>query len=249
MKTKYTIPIIIALVLLAGCHFDNRGCLVPLDTEGTNYVFELPVSIYPLKSKLQVGDTLILNVDMDDNISEIMSDGKDKHQLKDFPLYLIPQVERLEDDLIHAHDFYGYYDMKNQVDILPLTGTSKPASENSYPDYNKYYFAYHESRYQLQLAIIPKQKGVYVVSFNSIEYPKGSFPWLCTYQGVTARIKVNQDKSNYELLQKHTEGTHWRIGRENKGKGYSTWYTISHDSLPNYRPPRSLLVDYCFEVN
>ena len=72
MKTKYTILLIAGLTMLAGCHFDKRGCLVPWDTEGSGYVFEVPVSIYPLKSKLHVGDTLMLKVDLDENISDIM---------------------------------------------------------------------------------------------------------------------------------------------------------------------------------
>jgi hypothetical protein len=249
MKTKYTILLIAGLTLLAGCHFDDRGCLVPWYTEGTGYLFEVPVSIYPLKSKLKVGDTLILKVVMSDSNSDLREPGKDKHLLEDFPLYLVPRIDRLSDDLLHAHEFNYYVDSKEEMEIIPLKESSKPASETIADKNRKYYFAYSPPRYEMQLAFVPKQKGVYMISFNSVSYPKGCFPWLCTYQTVTARMKVNNDKSNYELLQQRTEGTLWRVAREDRGKGYSTMYTIYHDSLPNYQPPRLLELDYCFEVN
>jgi hypothetical protein len=249
MNKKHFFLTVFCILLLSGCYFDKRGCLVPWDTEGSGFVFEVPVSIHAMKSHLKIGDTLMLIVDMDENISAIMDDGKHKHQLENFPLYIVPQIERLEDNLARAHDFFGYYNIREEMDISTIKGAMKNPPDNNSDGDKRYYFAYNSPRYELRLAIVPKQKGIYVVSFNSIDYPKGSFPWLCTYQNVTARILVNNDKSNYELLQARTAGTPWHVARENRGKGYSTSYTIYHDSLPNYQPPRSLLVDYCFEVN
>jgi hypothetical protein len=249
MKTKVTILLIAFITLLCGCKYDDRGCLVPWDTEGTAYLFEVPVSIYPLKNNLKVGDTLMLRVAMSDTISDLREPGKDKHLLENFPLYLVPRIDRLSDDLVHTHEFNYYVDSKEEINIISLKESSKPASEAIDDKNRKYYFVYTPPRYELQLAFVARQKGIYMISFNSVSYPNGCFPWLCTYQTVTARMKVNNDQSNYELLQQRTAGTPWHLARENRGKGYSTMYTIYHDSLPNYQPPRLLLVDYCFEVN
>lgn len=242
---KFKILIIFCFAVLTGCRSDNCLPFKPFG-EIPAYVFEIPINISPLKDTLELGDTLFIQVLMDDSIYE---NTLEKYKLANFPFYITPLFERISDNFSQTTTFTQ--PAQKEIDVIMTKGwTQHPDTANDPTGRRgliKYYFSYTSAQqYELTLALVPTIRGIYLLNFGDINIPKNSFPWVCSYRNIVARLNVNNEKSNFEILQQKTIGSMWHIEQEQKYGGIH--HTISHDTLKNYRPPRLLSLYYCFVI-
>ncbi len=131
----------------------------PLGCYGNAYTFEIPLKIYPDKETVAVGDTIWIEIATPKQFTDLPTgrkidfDGAANLGIDVDFLQLCPD-SILERSVIPAVSAFQ---------LLVIKGTFLP--DDLSPDRNVDYNYYEgDASYQFKLAVIPKQKGIYVIA-------------------------------------------------------------------------------------
>ena len=191
------------------------------------------MNIYPLKDTSVIGDTIWLNVDFNDSLVDFLA--KKKYKIENLPIKFDFLLTKLDTQCLHPFS----YSSNNTFDIyIKKRKTQSPI-----------FCDYSHNKYTLNIGLIPKEKGIFLFYIYDLDFQKLSFKGACslrTKRGVNGNWRIKNQKTNYEILQNNI-GSMWHIkpiGNNLNSYHFSVW----HDSIKQYKEPRSIAFNYCFVV-
>src|SRR5215208_2966658 len=136
--------------LFSSCHRPRN--------EYVGMTFTLPLSIAPIKDTINIGDTLTFEANFSDSLKEVFSGTHYRLQNFDFRTRVAFNLLRDSSVLISQQPgTAGAFTITNELG--GITGLSE-----SFGGVN---FLYENDRYKLRTKLVPKQKGVFAISFFS----------------------------------------------------------------------------------
>lgn len=182
------------------------SCDKPKD-EYIEVIFEVPLSITPIKDSINLGDTLTLEANFSDSVREVKTGKRFKLQNFDFKTRI--SFFRLTSNTIYLSQQPGSLSSYN---IYPITGSISNTGE-SFANLN---FQQMNSDYFAKIKLVPKTKGVFNIGFYS-QHVHSNIPLTSINVGNTssggkkiAALKniwytVNNGNTNVELLKQHSK--------------------------------------------
>lgn len=180
----------IALFFFVSCETRKESC----QFDGA-YEFRLSAELSPAKDTFNIDDTIYLSSNFDDKIYERKTG--DEYHLEDFKFYprlnlihldsmpMFLSLEAFEIVIDSVYDFHPFY---------LSDGKSNMIGEYKYSD----------RKYSLELKIIPKRSGLFLLSFGSALYPqdpKQEFRNKCSSKESEAFVCLNNCvDNNIDLL-------------------------------------------------
>jgi hypothetical protein len=200
-----------------------------------SYSFEIPLEINLEKEVISIGDTLFISIEMNDSIKDLSPISKShKKKIKKFPLFIKPFIGKLNDDYNYSPSVSD-----QNKNLLLLNGDS--ISNN-----RKVYLTYEENKYFLNLAFIPKTKGLYLVDLPNVNLGTNFFPWLCKSQRAEGLVKIKDNKKNNNIVNKYLK-KYLNKNYSLKESKYSEAYSII--ALDDTININYVGFNYAFEVN
>jgi len=120
--------------------------------------FTLPFSVSPLNPEFQIGDTLWIEAAFSENLEEFNS--KSYYSLKNFDFKSKIGLLKLINpnlDLSSQPSATDYFEFIPKIGTVPFIGET----------FSPFTLEYRDNHYYFKLGLIPKQKGVYALSFLS----------------------------------------------------------------------------------
>jgi hypothetical protein len=166
----------------------------------------LPISIEPITEKLKIGDTIKIRAHFPDTIKEFYTGKYFKLENINFGTrILLYEVSDPNKFFIEQPAAAGNYDVVNYIGGIKDLGSSAGNFE----------FVYQNGFYVVNAALIPKNKGLYLISFyyytpDNVRFPKILLP---PHPNGTKREAVmfahryfiNDGKTNHNLLIKNVK--------------------------------------------
>lgn len=188
MKQIYNLTITFILLL-----YSCNGCKD--DCSSGNLQFDLPLQAYGIKDTIYLGDTLRIKLDIPDKLAERYSG-----YLYDFINYnfqLITYIGRVD-------SFSQVINAKTNFEWTTIEGES---------EYNEGAFSitpiYYNHVYHFDVMIMPKRKGLFVFSMNSIadrHFPLEKLDGPCSKNTVHVFMKlINDSNTNFDFLKLSSE--------------------------------------------
>ncbi len=213
-KIKYYILAIIVLVLLRSTSCDLEPCY-------RGYQFVEPISIYPAKDTICVGDTFYIDINTNTNMYDI--NEKVNIELKDEGIYTgftVFQLTEEDRDLLYSSVNYMngislYPEDKSFTDNFTIT-TFKGTSENLGDHGNKVLYDIEDGNFIHKSMVIAKDTGTFLFSFYDANY----------YFNYGAGGSLHPDLTNTECVQSWMPG-YFRVN-EGVSNSYITDYYNVH---------------------
>jgi hypothetical protein len=190
--------IIPGLLFCTFCTNCNKDCI-------TSHYFELPIEAYGISDTLNINDTIRIKFTIPDKLKE--RDTQDFYDFVNYDFKLITVTIRLDSIPVSSVT-------ESDFDWITIKGNSTFAS-NDYlvtPSYSN-----HE--YQYEVRIIPKKKGLFEFSINSIAHdrinPLAKPNGRCSKGTFHVVMKLqNNIDVNYEFLQESTSSVYKKLDRK-----------------------------------
>ena len=203
-KITILLSVITALVIVA--------CTTRKDKNCPDYLlYRLPATLYPANDTFNIGDTIWLEMNFNQDMLDDM--GNVENSFVDYDFNMSFQCARIDTDppIPKTVDFFKLYSFigKDSALILGNSGISE----------YKIFPAIMTKGYQLKFAAIPKQKGLFMFGIGPVE--RYGMPFLvkdnCTNVTVQIGVKLNNDNddNNFHLLQFAAHSSYRNITKEN----------------------------------
>ena len=183
--------LLLILLTLSSCISDDCGF-------SGGYVFEIPATLSPARSMYHIGDTITVS-SMFSN--EVYDRGSEKtYLLEDYLFYPISVFTRLDTMGIDTTEVVTteHFDfiVSEEFDYNPVGPTS-----DGYVLLGQ--FLYQDNAYELEYSLVPKKKGLYMISFSSRLWSQRNtqeFPDRCKNAILNSWTVLNDGAANNDIL-------------------------------------------------
>ena len=151
-KTKIVATIIVATIALSACN----GCKNDICSGATTYYFQASAKAYPDKDSIQIGDTIWLEINCPTSFTDISSGQTiDYSEAANFGSAIGVGQLFGQDSVVPAANEFNYQ--------LAEGNTVVNANVNQIREYR---FVQTNNSYLFKLAVMPKEKGFFGISFS-----------------------------------------------------------------------------------
>jgi hypothetical protein len=164
----------------------------------TDVLFEFPISVYPVRDTLRVGDTLWIEANNPDTIFEIFTNKRYPLQNIDFRTRFALFRNETPELLSLQPGAIGSFKIVNKIGGI----------ENPQQTFSDYRYKYENNKYIALSGIIPQRRGVYTLNFFSQKEGRDAVETaiqsLFSKQGESVVPLLTRDEIRYPI----NEGIH-----------------------------------------
>ena len=146
---KLTYILIICLFAMSCEPFFEKPCR-------QDFLFEIPVSVYPNSDTLHIGDTLWIEMSFSDELVDLNTEQT--YQLENFQFYTETHIGRIDSTvLINAVSLFEHHSEIGQITYMDFGGGA----------FGGINYDYQNNTYRLKAGLICLKKGTYSFDFSS----------------------------------------------------------------------------------